>query len=45
MHSPPITPAATRSRDVLEGQVRGAPLQKVEADVDATTDAPQIGEL
>lgn len=43
MHSPPITPAATRSREAVEGQPKGAPLQKVEAEVDPTDDAPQVG--
>lgn len=42
MHSPPITPAATRSRDTTEGHAKGAPLQKVEADVDPAAVTPQI---
>jgi len=41
MHSPPITPAATRSREV-EAQIKGAPLQKVPADEDPTAITPQI---
>ncbi|KUJ16366.1 Pkinase-domain-containing protein [Mollisia scopiformis] len=42
MHSPPITPAATRSRDAVEGTTKGAPLQKVEAEEDAAAVTPQI---
>lgn len=45
MHSPPITPAATLSRDTAEGQTqqgKAAPLQKVEADVDPAAVTPQI---
>jgi hypothetical protein len=43
MHSPPITPAATRSRDALEGS-KGptAPLRKVEAEEDPAAITPQI---
>ena len=41
MHSPPITPAATRSREV-EGHGKGAPLQKVEAEEDPAAVTPQI---
>lgn len=42
MHSPPITPAATRSRDAIEATTKGAPLQRVEADVDQAAVTPQI---
>jgi len=42
MHSPPITPAATRSRDAVENSAKGAPLQKVDADEDAAAVTPQI---
>ena len=42
MHSPPITPAATRSRDAVEITAKGAPLQKVDADVDPAAVTPQI---
>lgn len=42
MHSPPITPAATRSRDAIESTTKGAPLQKVEAEVDPSAVTPQI---
>ena len=42
MHSPPITPAATRSRDTAEVHAKGAPLQKVEADTDPAAVTPQI---
>lgn len=42
MHSPPITPAATRSRDQAETTTKGAPLQKVEADEDASVVTPQL---
>ncbi len=43
MHSPPITPAATRSRDAAaDGQGRGAPLQKVEGDIDPAAVTPQV---
>jgi hypothetical protein len=42
MHSPPITPAATRSRDAVDVHAKGAPLQKVEADVDPAAVTPQI---
>ena len=40
MHSPPITPAATRSRDAAVEASTDAPLQKLEADPAAVT--PQI---
>jgi hypothetical protein len=43
MHSPPITPAATRSRETaVEAQVKVAPLQRVEADEDPAAVTPQI---
>ncbi|TVY60801.1 Serine/threonine-protein kinase oca2 [Lachnellula suecica] len=42
MHSPPITPAATRSRDAAESTAKGAPLQKVEAEEDPAAVTPQI---
>ncbi|KAH8596140.1 kinase-like domain-containing protein [Bisporella sp. PMI_857] len=46
MHSPPITPAATRSKDAVEvkdkDSIAPGPLQKVEAEVDPTADTPQI---
>jgi hypothetical protein len=42
MHSPPITPAATRSRDTAEAQAKGAPLQKVDDVVDPAAVTPQI---
>lgn len=44
MHSPPITPAATRSRDAVEGTTatKGAPLQKVEADETVAAVTTQI---
>ncbi|KAK2624423.1 hypothetical protein QTJ16_006373 [Diplocarpon rosae] len=42
MHSPPITPAATRSRDAVESTATGAPLLKVEAGQDAAAVTPQI---
>jgi hypothetical protein len=42
MHSPPITPAVTRSRDTPESIVRGASLQKVDADEDPAAVTPQI---
>lgn len=42
MHSPPITPAATRSRDAVEATAKGAPLQKVEAEEDPAAVTPQI---
>ena len=43
MHTPPITPAATRSRDaVIEATAKGAPLKKVEADQDPAEVTPQI---
>lgn len=42
MHSPPITPAATRSRDAVDATAKGAPLQKVEAEEDPTAVTPQI---
>src|SRR4051812_35569252 len=43
MHSPPITPAATRSRDTpLDTVAKGAPLKKVEAEEDAAAVTPQI---
>ena len=44
MHSPPITPAATRSRDALEGTAKGAALQKVEAEDDPAAITPQISQ-
>ena len=43
MHSPPITPAATRSRDAVEATVKeGAPLQKVKSNEDPTVVTPQL---
>lgn len=42
MHSPPITPAATRSRDAVEGSAKGVPLQKLEAQEDPSAITPQI---
>jgi hypothetical protein len=42
MHSPPITPAATRSRDAVEGTAKGAPLQKVDAEEDPAAVNPQL---
>ena len=42
MHSPPITPAATRSRDALDSTAKGAPLQKLEAEEDPAAVTPQI---
>jgi hypothetical protein len=42
MHSPPITPAATRSRDAVEGTVKGAPLQKEGEAADVAAITPQI---
>lgn len=43
MHSPPITPAATRSRDApIEATAKGAPLQKVAAEADPAAVTPQI---
>ncbi|KAH8818500.1 kinase-like domain-containing protein [Hyaloscypha sp. PMI_1271] len=42
MHSPPITPAATRSRDAIDGTVKGATLQKVKTDEDPAAVTPQI---
>ncbi|KAH6676495.1 kinase-like domain-containing protein [Halenospora varia] len=42
MHSPPITPAATRSRDAVEASAKGAPLQKVKTDEDPAAVTPQI---
>ena len=42
MHSPPITPAATLSRDAGEVPAKGAPLQNVEADTDPAAITPQI---
>jgi hypothetical protein len=42
MHSPPITPASTRSRDAVEVTAKGAPLHKVDADVDPAAVTPQI---
>lgn len=42
MHSPPITPAATRSRDALDSTAKGAPLQKLEAEEHPAAVTPQI---
>src|ERR1700722_16782244 len=42
MHSPPITPAATRSRDAIDGTVKGATFQKVKTDEDPAAVTPQI---
>ena len=42
MHSPPITPASTRSRDVPEVAAKGAPLQKVKTDEEPAAVTPQI---
>ncbi|KAF4636617.1 hypothetical protein G7Y89_g1468 [Cudoniella acicularis] len=42
MHSPPITPAATRSRDAVEVAAKGASLQKVETEGDPAAVTPQI---
>lgn len=41
MHSPPITPSATRSREV-DGQGKSVPLQKVAAVEDPSAVTPQI---
>lgn len=43
MHSPPITPAATRSRDAVDATAKeGVPLQKVKTNEDATVVTPQL---
>lgn len=42
MHSPPITPAATRSRDAIETTAKGPNLQKVEGVDDQAAVTPQI---
>jgi hypothetical protein len=44
MHSPPITPAATISRDAGEGlkSTKGAPLEKLEAQEDPAAVTPQL---
>merc|ERR1712230_168231 len=42
MHSPPITPAATRSRDAIDSSAKGGNLQKVEAVNDQAAVTPQI---
>src|ERR1700710_2083704 len=43
MHSPHITPAATRSRETpVDVHAKGAPLQKVEAGDDPAAVTPQI---
>lgn len=42
MHSPPITPAATRSRDAPIEAAKGAPLQKLAAERDPAAVTPQI---
>ncbi|KAB8297859.1 hypothetical protein EYC80_001655 [Monilinia laxa] len=42
MHSPPITPAATRSRDAPIEAIKGAPLQKLAAQTDPAAVTPQI---
>ncbi|KAI9051667.1 hypothetical protein LZ554_004709 [Drepanopeziza brunnea f. sp. 'monogermtubi'] len=42
MHSPPITPAATLSRDAIESTTKGSPLQQVEADVNPAVVTLQI---
>ncbi|KAK6600189.1 Serine/threonine-protein kinase oca2 [Botrytis cinerea] len=42
MHSPPITPAATRSRDAPTEAAKGVPVQKVAAEGDPAAMTPQI---
>lgn len=42
MHSPPITPAATWSRDTADVSAKGPAIQKVEVGLDPTVVTPQI---
>ncbi|TVY34165.1 Serine/threonine-protein kinase [Lachnellula occidentalis] len=47
MHSPPITPAATRSRDAIDATPKefpkeGVPLQKIKTNEDPTVVTPQL---